>query len=75
MEKIIDIILNYVEPDEEITGDSRLKQDCGLTSFDTTCVVGELCELYGADPAALDLRSVKTVAELYHALETAKATV
>ena len=30
---------------------------------------------YGDFPAALDPRSVKTVAELYHALETAKATV
>ena len=46
-----------------------------FTSFDTTCVVGELCELYGTDPADLDLRAVKTVAELYNALETAKAAV
>ena len=62
-----------LNPDEEITGASRLKQDCGLTSFDTTCVVGELCELYGVEPSALDLRAVKTVAELHAALEAAKA--
>lgn len=73
MEKIIDIILNYVEPEEEITGSSRLKQDCGLTSFDTTCVVGELCELYGVAPSALDIRAVKTVADLHASLEAAKA--
>ena len=73
MEKIIDIILNYVEPDEEITGNSRLKQDCGLTSFDTTCVVGELCELYGVDSAVLDMRAVRTVEDLHMALEAAKA--
>lgn len=73
MEKIIDVILNYVEPEDEITGSSRLKQDCGLTSFDTTCVVGELCELYGVDPSAMDLRAVRTVAELHAALEAAAA--
>ncbi|MBR0536776.1 MAG: acyl carrier protein [Clostridia bacterium] len=75
MEKIIDVILNYVEPDEEITGSSLLKQDCGLTSFDTTCVIGELCDSYGVDPSALDLRKVKTVKDLQQALETAAAAV
>ncbi len=71
MDKIIDIILNYVEPDSEITGDSLLKQDCGLTSFDTTCVIGELCELYGISDKDLEIRKVKTVADLYEALEKA----
>lgn len=73
MEKIIDVILNYVEPDDEITGASRLKQDCGLSSFDTTCVIGELCELYGVDSSALDMRAVRTVSELHAALEAAGA--
>lgn len=73
METIVDVILNYVEPDEELSGKSRLKQDCGLTSFDTTCVVGELCEMYGVSPSALDLRAVKTVADLQKALEAARS--
>ncbi len=68
METVINTILEYVEPDEEITGDSRLKEDCGLTSFDTTCVVGQLCETFGVSPADLPIRSIKTVRELYEAL-------
>ena len=47
MEHIIETILNYVEPDGEITGDSLLKQDCGLTSFDTVSLYGELTREYG----------------------------
>ncbi len=73
MDTIINVILNYVEPDEEITEASTLKHDCGLTSFDTTCVIGELCRIYEVEPSDLDLRSIKTVGELYTALETAKA--
>ena len=71
MEMIIDTILEYVEPDEAITGDSRLKEDCGLTSFDSTCVVGQLCEAYEVSPSDLPLRSIRTVRELYEALEAA----
>lgn len=72
MDTVINAILEYVEPDEEITGDSRLKEDCGLTSFDTTCVVGQLCEAYAVSPANLPIRSIKTVRELYEALVAAK---
>ena len=71
MDKIINAILNYVEPDEEITGDSRLKQDCGLTSFDTTCLIGELCEKYKVSDKALNPRTIRTVRDLYEALEKA----
>lgn len=71
MDEIINVILNYVEPDEEITGDSLLKQDCGLTSFDTTCIVGELCDKYGVSDKDLKIRSIRTVRDLYDALEKA----
>ena len=75
MEKIIEKILEYVEPDCEITADSTLKYDCGLTSFDTTCVVGELCEAYGVSDSDVNLRKIRTVGELYEALEAAAQTV
>lgn len=75
MEKIIDKILEYVEPDGEITADSTLKYDCGLTSFDTTCVVGELCEMYGVSDSDINIRKINTVGELYRALEAAAQTV
>lgn len=73
MEKVIEKILEYVEPDGEITGESSLKYDCGLTSFDTTCVVGDLCEMYGVGDGDVNLRKINTVRELYEALEAARA--
>lgn len=73
MEHIIETILNYVEPDGEITGASLLKQDCGLTSFDTVSLFGELAREYGVPEDLPALRLAKTVQDVYDALEAAKA--
>ena len=73
MEHIIETILNYVEPDNDITADSLLKQDCGLTSFDTVSLFGELCREYGVPDDLPALRRAKTVRDVYEALEAAKA--
>lgn len=64
MDKIIEKILEYVEPDCELDENSLLKSDCGLTSFDTTCLIGDLCSEYGKDAKDIDLRNIKTVGEL-----------
>lgn len=64
MDKIIEKILEYVEVDGELTADSSLKNDCGLTSFDTTCLIGDLCAEYGVDEKTVDVRSIKTVGQL-----------
>lgn len=64
MDKIIEKILEYVEPDCELNENSLLKSDCGLTSFDTTCLIGDLCAEYGKDAKDIDLRNIKTVGEL-----------
>ncbi len=73
MEHIIDTILNFVEPDGEITGASLLKQDCGLTSFDTVSLFGTLAREYGVPEDLPALRRAKTVQDVYDALEAAKA--
>ena len=73
MEHIIETILNYVEPDNAINADSLLKQDCGLTSFDTVSLFGELCRAYGVPDDLPALRRAKTVRDVYEALEAAKA--
>ena len=73
METIIETILQYVEPDGEIGGDSSLKYDCGLTSFDSTCVIGDLCARYGVSESDLNVRKIATVRDLYEALEAAAA--
>lgn len=64
MDKIIEKIYDYVEVDGEITAESTLKADCGLTSFDTTCLVGDLCAEFGKDEKSIDMRNLKTVGDL-----------
>lgn len=68
MEKIIQKIFEYVELDGEITADSTLKSDCGLTSFDTVCLIGDLCSEFGVDENTIDMRSLRTVGDLASAL-------
>jgi len=64
MEKIIDIILEFVEPEDEITPDSTLKNDCGLSSFDSVCLLDRLCEEFDKDVDEKNLRTCHTVADL-----------
>ena len=68
MNELIEKILEYVEPDGEITAASRLKYDCGLTSFDMTCLVTDLCTEKGVDYKTIDAASLKTVGDLAAAL-------
>ncbi|MCH5198023.1 MAG: acyl carrier protein [Oscillospiraceae bacterium] len=64
MEKIIDIILEFVEPENEITADSNLRNDCGLTSFDSVCLLDRLCEEFEKDVDEKKLRECHTVRDL-----------
>ena len=64
MDKIIDIILEFVEPEEELTPASTLKDDCGLSSFDTVCLVDELCRAFDKNVDDINVRECKTVQDL-----------
>lgn len=64
MNKIIDTILNYVEPDDEITLSSHLKNDCGLTSFDMVCLIEELNTEYNKTVENSDIKNCHTVGDL-----------
>jgi len=64
MNELINLILEYVEPDDEITSQSLIKTDCGLTSFDITCLFTDLCEQYGVDYKSIDFASLHTVGDI-----------
>lgn len=64
MEELINKILEYVEPDDEITPDSDLYNDCGLSSFDMVCLKEELYKMYGTDSRDDEIRGCRTVADL-----------
>lgn len=64
MNTVINIILNYVEPEEEITLDSDLRADCGLSSFDMICVLQELTAEFSKDVSEKSLKDCVTVGDL-----------
>lgn len=73
MDKIIETILNYVEPDCEITSDSKLKSDCGLTSFDMICLIEELSAAYNVTVDNAELKKCVTVKDLARVLGVTEA--
>lgn len=68
MEKLIELLLNYVEPDEPITADSDLRNDCGLSSFDSVCVIDDISTVFGISASYADLKSCSTVNDLWNVI-------
>ena len=69
MEKLIEILLNYVDPDEPITADSHLRNDCGLSSFDSVCVMEEVSAVFGIKAGFADYKACSTVNDLWNIIE------
>ena len=69
MEKLIEVLLNYVDPDEPITADSDLRNDCGLSSFDSVCVMEELGIVFGIKVDFSDYKACSTVNDLWNIIE------
>ena len=64
MEKLIELILNYVEPDEEITADTDIKSGLGLSSFDLVCLSEEILDEFGVKLNAEVFRDCDTIGKI-----------
>lgn len=64
IEKIIDVLLNYVEVDGEITAETDIKKDLGMSSFDLVCFANELKDEFGVKLGVDDFRGCITVGKL-----------
>ncbi|MBE6783738.1 MAG: acyl carrier protein [Ruminococcaceae bacterium] len=64
MEKLIELILNYVEPDEEITADTKIKESLGMSSFDLICLGEEIYTEFGVKLDADVFRECDTIGKL-----------
>lgn len=64
MKELIDLILEYTDPDGEITAESRLRGDCGLSSFDMMCLTDAINDRYGIKLGFEDMRKCITVGDL-----------
>ena len=69
MKKIIEMLLNYVEPDDEITADTLIKSDLGLSSFDLVCLGDDIFNEFGVKFTADDFRAYNTVVKLSSYIE------
>lgn len=64
MNELIKIIENYVEYDGEITPELTFKNDLGLSSFDTVCMIEELKTVFQKKLEPSDFIRYKTVGEM-----------
>lgn len=64
MERLIEIILDYVEPDEEITAETNLKNGLGMSSFDLVCLAEDIHNEFGVELTVDVFRDCNTVGEL-----------
>ncbi|MBR2868102.1 MAG: acyl carrier protein [Clostridia bacterium] len=70
-DKLVEIILNYVEPEEDITPETGIKRGLNLSSFDLVCLSDEIHQEFGVVLGADDFRECETVGKLVARLETA----
>ncbi|MEE1320558.1 MAG: acyl carrier protein [Acutalibacteraceae bacterium] len=71
IEKLIEILENYVEADE-IKGEDCFKSDLGLSSFDTMCLVNDIKAELGVSLQAKDFIEHKTVGDMAEYISTLK---
>ncbi len=73
IEKMREIICNYVEVSpEQITEDSNLVYDLGLSSYDFICVLGDLENELGVTVDETEIVNINTVGEAIKYLESLK---
>lgn len=70
-EKLVDIIVNYVEVDkEDIKPESRFMEDLGFTSFDFMSMLGEIEDELDVEIEQEKAADIRTVGEAAEYLET-----
>lgn len=69
-EKLVDIIVNYVEvKKEDIKPESRFMEDLGFTSFDFMSMLGEVEETLDVEIDQEEAANIRTVQEAADYLE------
>ena len=74
IEKVIDIIVEASETEEEVTENTALIDDMGVSSMEAILILGDLENEFGIDLPISGLRTVKTVGDLaQHVIEKLKS--
>ena len=69
IDKLVEIIGNYVEVEGTITPDSRFMEDLGFTSFDFMSMLGELEDEFDVEIDQQEVSNIRTVGEAAEYLE------
>lgn len=73
LEKMKELILNYVEADPEtITTESRFIEDIGLNSYDFMCMLGDIEDEFGIAVDEAEVVNLRTVGEAIAYFESLK---
>jgi acyl carrier protein len=65
LDKIKEILAQYVEVElDEVTEDSRLAEDLGLSSFSMMSMMGEFEEVFGITVDETELTEVATIGDI-----------
>lgn len=68
-DKVVDIILNYVDPDDAITPETNIKSGLCMSSFDLVCLSDEIHDEFGVVLTADDFRECDTMGKLVAHIE------
>ena len=63
IEKVIEIIKDSADIDEEVTLDTRVIEDLGLSSMEAVLILGDLENEFGIDLPVSELHDVVTVSD------------
>ena len=69
LEKLIEIMCDVCEIEEEITPESRFVEDFGLSSLDMFRLISEVEESFDVSNNTRKLQKIRTVADLMEELE------
>jgi acyl carrier protein len=64
IEKVIDIIVEASETEEDVTVDTSIIDDIGLSSMESILILGDIENEFGIDIPITGLRKVRTVGDL-----------
>lgn len=68
-DKVVDIILNYVDPDDAITPETNIKSGLCMSSFDLVCLSDEIHDEFDVVLTADDFRECDTMGKLVAHIE------
>lgn len=66
---VIEVVKEYVDGNIEVTGESSLVYDLGLTSYDVAMIFNDLQDRYGVEADIDKVREIKVVNDILNCIK------